>query len=1678
MESQNDIISSLILFIKKNSIDDDLIYTKKIYHLIKKNKISSNLKIFDERENIFYSISSIICNKLKIYIYILKNENVSIVFKNSILENKINDYIKNYDMCSIPKSYLVIEYFLKVLTFCFNKINNKDKIFFFRFLNNISLLLELEYKENSINKGQLTIFSEELNIIIIKYIKNLFIYVCPFNIFENINEYDLINIDKNVECYDSNKDYDLFSCLVNVIKIILENIINKNKKIKLKSLKLLYTIHQKIENVFIIKKLFKGVSLNLFILYKSCDIKNLRSFIIKIFYLCFDKILMHYSCIQNNFTILYLKNEWIDINKVYLNNENYKNYKNYFTFLKENSLTKMYFTENEEKEKPNTQEEKNENINSDKKVYINKIQDEKKEVKIDEIHDEKKEVKIDEIHDEKKKVKIDEIHDEKENIEIDENKKIISNIYFISYYILINYDDNIKEIFNLCKIIIKYFYLLNKNLVLMSFFFILSQMLYDDDNFFTHIYFLFNKNIIEFFELNNIYIEDLDEIIRILNNKNSSNLINFKNKKFENCDEIFDTKKRYDLIYKNTYFYKDLYSIFFNLIKLLKTEENNCSLNNISNYSIENLNHNIGDYYFKYLYNIFLFQKQDNTFLLNFLRGFFYYNFINKQINKFLFQKKFNLLDYILHLYEISDFSCVKNQNNLSFSNYNLLSEDNTLYSLNIYENKNEQDNHFITDNIEEEINFHKFQNIKDGFKFQNISLINGVSIFFFLFTDENEINNYLDEILFSRWYCNESLIEKKIEKDNFVLKNKWWEDIYYFTDSKESNICNDNHKKEIKEKKEKIEKLKKNTIDKKEITDEIYKRNDIEERKEESYKLEDKYKCLHFINFYLDSIIIILYVHFKLMIKKKKDNLQSQNINTNINLININNYYEKILQNDLLKNVLREYSNVFNIFFSLAIKIKFLNFNINIKKMLEKIILFLTSNNVKKDEIKLRREVKKDNVYIYYYISLLMICLNKCFCVLFLCMYDDLLEKYFYKILTFLMFNINSSSSYVKELSKYTLLNIHYYLSESKENKKNGSFTRCDGNIEKTYICINEENKKDKYNISNIIKIYNDIIASYIYKKIINIDSFNSCNKILNITKFLAIYNYHTYIYKDICLNLIKYTKKLNFSYLSYENKNEIIINILNIFNCILYIFYKYIINKRIQICNENNYFIIIKNLLFQGFVYINFNNLKDLNEQYDKQNKQNFDKKKKDTLEKVLMNEENKEILNKNFYEHINGNKINKNEKTNDNNLFEKCYKFNNECYSSIVHKDVKKKKKKLFLYNFFFFKFYDNIFGLDYFNIISNNNLKNEYSKIIKEDMKNIIREIKKNIKCKSIVNVLIDDDFYDINDEENKKKKKKKDNNENQYKNNLYDNKYFENINYKDLTYYANIRYTVSHIFNFSKRFLCQENIYIRFNSYLCILRCLFVFSTRLFELYPKIHQIWGYIKINFSNNTYMNNIVALNIINYIITIDDKYSFDRILSDIIPQIFDKLKSFEVKNEISEQTYEYKFLFNVMIFFLNISKEEKYFEQTHPDILFFCLKCLNKTINEKIKKISLNIICNLYLNNISKIKKGIENLIIIKDRINFFLNGENITEKQILDNIFLKENVKDVLLIQPLYYISCLLKIKNLKEIVSLIIHLDQNLLNFLIFYFSFLNYKYKYKCGLNQHSLIVFNHFKYY
>ena len=78
--------------------------------------------------------------------------------------------------------------------------------------------------------------------------------------------------------------------------------------------------------------------------------------------------------------------------------------------------------------------------------------------------------------------------------------------------------------------------------------------------------------------------------------------------------------------------------------------------------------------------------------------------------------------------------------------------------------------------------------------------------------------------------------------------------------------------------------------------------------------------------------------------------------------------------------------------------------------------------------------------------------------------------------------------------------------------------------------------------------------------------------------------------------------------------------------------------------------------------------------------------------------------------------------------------------------------------------------------------------------------------------------------------------------------------------------------------------------------------------------------------------------------------------------------------------------------------------------------------------------------------------------------------------MDNLFIKENVRDIEIMDVLNYLSCILNIINLKQIISLIIHIDIISLHFLVFYMSILNKQYKYKCRFNQHTLMVFDHFK--
>lgn len=261
----NDIFNYIIYFIKNNNINDDLISVKNIYNHIKKNNISPNIvNPLDEDRNIFYSLFSIIYNKIKIYIHLLRNKKYNNDFPNFLSKNYINstcisnNYIKTYDILYSPKCYVAIEYFIKTLSLCVSKLNIKDeKIFFFSGINLISSLFDLQMaeKENTptkVDKNDKILNTEEFHLTVIRYIKNVFKYIYPHNAFKGINQANSTSTT-NIASFKSGDNWsqldrklDSFFCLLNIIRNLVEFIINKNKKIKLKSLKLLYIIHRAI----------------------------------------------------------------------------------------------------------------------------------------------------------------------------------------------------------------------------------------------------------------------------------------------------------------------------------------------------------------------------------------------------------------------------------------------------------------------------------------------------------------------------------------------------------------------------------------------------------------------------------------------------------------------------------------------------------------------------------------------------------------------------------------------------------------------------------------------------------------------------------------------------------------------------------------------------------------------------------------------------------------------------------------------------------------------------------------------------------------------------------------------------------------------------------------------------------------------------------------------------------------------------------------------------------------------------------------------------------------------------------------------------------------------------------------------------------------------------------------
>ncbi|ETW33082.1 hypothetical protein PFTANZ_06199, partial [Plasmodium falciparum Tanzania (2000708)] len=347
---------------------------------------------------------------------------------------------------------------------------------------------------------------------------------------------------------------------------------------------------------------------------------------------------------------------------------------------------------------------------------------------------------------------------------------------------------------------------------------------------------------------------------------------------------------------------------------------------------------------------------------------------------------------------------------------------------------------------------------------------------------------------------------------------------------------------------------------------------------------------------------------------KSNKNYNRSNKCNSSCNKNN-RNYFIKAMQHDIMKSILYEYYPMFNNYFSLAIIIKRIHDKINIKNILEKIMPFLSCNKVKKNYNKLTKENIQHNTnddYMNYHTSLVMICLNKAFYLSYLCMYQKLIEKTFIQNFVYLLLKMNNACNYNKDLAKYTIINIYYYI------KQINKFKNIKQDTQKN-LCFNYNiydnlhiNEKEKYKnrlsqnqpfyiinniqqhqIINIINYHHDVLSSYMYKKIINIDSIKNVTKILKLTQFLVMYNYYTYLYQDVCLNIIKYTKKTHFSYLSKEIKNQLYFLILQMFNYILYLYYKYVNHNRIYICEKNQYFEQIKESILKGSIYVNLHHL-----------------------------------------------------------------------------------------------------------------------------------------------------------------------------------------------------------------------------------------------------------------------------------------------------------------------------------------------------------------------------------------------------------------------------------------------------------------------------------------------------
>ncbi|EUD65317.1 hypothetical protein C922_04260 [Plasmodium inui San Antonio 1] len=1263
-----------------------------------------------------------------------------------------------------------------------------------------------------------------------------------------------------------------------------------------------------------------------------------------------------------------------------------------------------------------------------------------------------------------------------------EDKTITANVYFICYYMLTNYDDEIVgEISHLCKIIIKYWYILHKNLVLMGYFVLLSELFYEGgDSFSARLELLLGSR--RFADL----LDGHRLSDRLLGGARQSAGESSDSGRAAGGDRgsvpgslrgippgIPPGVNQYSVppIPQRPSLQDDLHAIFTNLIKSLQPEEHPLiHLDPEANCTLEQLNENIGTYYFRHLYNVFMLRRQSDVYLLRFLRGYLYFRFFNNHTDGVPVVREHFSVNYLLCLYETSNVVYVnRGTYRPQRDSSTILSEDNSLYSLNMYEQLDHKGSHCSGDKSNwTKTRFSHFRNIKDGLKLQDVGLIGDVSILFFLLTNERQVENHLHEVMFTTWDNSRESTGRETKREELVLTNKWWKEIHHFANSidwgKRSNsqegISNTSEA---------------NSTGHLAPTGDAY-------REEEEPPLKRKCKCLHFINFYMDALIVMLCTHGTVH-SEGENKTETTPVMSHRQITNATNKQpisEEALQNDLVKDILQEYAGLYNSYFYLALQMKWPQGIPNLRMTMEKVFLFLTSRRVKKahhidatdDEVDLRQ----------YYLSLLLICMNKCFCVSSLCGYQDLMERYFSKNFIFCLLNVRNPCSYVRELAEYTIQNVHLCRHGGVRSEVGAPSDSCISTQTggSGVLCVPAHDSSMVDRMEDILNQNSEAISAYVYKKIIDIDSVHSCRKISTLTQFLVMHHFcHVYIFKDICVHIIKYARRMHFLYLDRQRKDEMAVLILTVFNYVLYLFYEHISRNRVELCVRGNYVAQVRSRLLHGDTRVNFCHLRG--GAVERSGERGEDSREESVEESV----ENSGDQGVDQSVDRSGRGRGDQDGHPTVPLGERIRAPTGKgTPRSILHRDhEQREKKKLFLHNSLFFKFHGDLFNVVHLNAVSSDEAKRDYFKNIEEDMRSIINKAGENIPCERLVNILVDDDFYDLYDEKEGRDTTARRNPGEGATKDLKDNNYFNRRKYHQEVHYHDIRHTADHIFHFAKKFLCHEDLYVRFSAHLCALRCLFIFSTRLYELYPKIYQLWGYVKINFRKDDYMNDTVLLKIINYVATIDDQFSPNFILSDIIPELFRKMEKLEMGREMPKQSFEHRFLVNAMLLLVNLSKEESCFENIHPFVIHFCLKCLREGVHEQIKRLTLNIICNFFLSDIPKISQAIQNVRIVKERIdqmygnggNSGKNGSNGNNDEKLRTQFLRSLVKDVSIEQPLLFLSCFLQVENMKDVLSLVFHVDLSIVNFLSIYFEFLQMKYRYKCRLHQHCLLVSSHF---